>query len=113
MKSSVEKQRIANNISLYIKLNGYTQRTFAKVAGISQSTMASITTGRMRNGNKFNRYIANITEQLGLEANYFSKKQEEITAAPIKFQDETKLHTSDEKFSALSLMLKIGEIHYK
>ncbi|EMG28102.1 hypothetical protein X560_2231 [Listeria fleischmannii 1991] len=113
MSNIKEKKRIADNVAFYMTMNGYTKRTFAKAVGIGQNTITSVITGKMRNQKKFDKYIHDITEKLQLEIDYFKKEQVEIAAEPIKFQDENKLHLGDEKFNTLSLMLKIGEIHYE
>ncbi|PZF89315.1 hypothetical protein C1903_06435 [Listeria ivanovii] len=114
MKNKAEKQRIATNLSLYMKINGYTNRTFALAVGISQNTLKALMIGKMRNESKFQKYIMQITESLALEENFFEQPKEAITTAPITFQDTNKkMHLGDEKFNAISLMLKIGEIHYE
>ncbi|EEO3414568.1 hypothetical protein G6H56_001198 [Listeria monocytogenes] len=113
MKNKAEKQRIATNLSLYMKINGYTHRTFALAVGISQNTLKALMIGKMRNENKFQKYISQFTESLALEEKFFEQPKEAITAAPITFQDTNKMHLGDEKFNAISLMLKIGEIHYE
>ncbi|HHQ0082698.1 TPA: hypothetical protein ACSKMX_002742, partial [Listeria monocytogenes] len=51
MKNKAEKQRIATNLSLYMKINGYTHRTFALAVGISQNTLKALMIGKMRNEN--------------------------------------------------------------
>ncbi|WP_239256056.1 hypothetical protein [Listeria ilorinensis] len=120
MKVLSEKQRIADNVAIYMKLNAYTNRTFAKAVGLSQSNVTSVVNGKIRNEKKFTKYIRTMTEQLGLEENYFVQPMENITSQPINFRDtskigadDSKLQTGNEKFNALSLMLKIGEIHYE
>ncbi|EUJ25394.1 hypothetical protein MFLO_15493 [Listeria floridensis FSL S10-1187] len=113
METLNELQRMAENMTIYMSINGYTKRTFAKVTGISQNTMQAITSGKIKNEKKLSRYINVVTEKLQLEPDYFKQSREEISKAPIKYQDEEKLHTGNEKFNALSLMLKIGEIHYE
>ncbi|EFI82920.1 hypothetical protein HMPREF0556_11605 [Listeria grayi DSM 20601] len=108
-----EKERIAANIAIYMKWNGYTERTFAQATKLSQATLKAITTNKTMKPVKFKKYVEKISANLGLDNEYFTREQAEITAAPIQYSDENKLHLGDEKLSAISLLLKISEIHYK
>lgn len=108
-----EKERIAANIAIYMKWNGYTERTFAQATKLSQATLKAITTNKTMKPVKFKKYVEKISANLGLDNEYFTREQAEITAAPIQYFDENKLHLGDEKLSAISLLLKISEIHYK
>ncbi|WP_167630187.1 hypothetical protein [Listeria valentina] len=113
METLNELKQIMENMTIYMSINGYTKRSFAKATGISQNTFAAMLAGKIKNEKKAVRYIEQATEKLNLEQDYFKKSREEIMQAPINYQDEEKLHIGNEKFNALSLLLKIGEIHYK
>lgn len=108
-----EKERIAKNLAIYMKMNGYTERSFAQATKLPQTTLHAMTTNKIKKTAKFHKYLDKICNNLGLKTDYFSKDQTEITAAPIKYHDESSLHLGDEKMRAISLLLKIGEIHYK
>ncbi|MBA3925878.1 hypothetical protein HCJ66_05455 [Listeria sp. FSL L7-1582] len=109
----LEKKRIAENVNLYIRLNGFTKRSFAKATNFSQSTAEAILNGKVISNAKFNKYIVNITETLGLDAHYFKQDKEALLSMPIHYQEEEdKIHIGDEKYNTISAMLKIGDVYY-
>ncbi len=90
MKNKAEKQRIATNLSLYMKINGYTHRTFALAVGISQNTLKALMIGKMRNENKFQKYISQITESLALEENSLNNRKKRLQQHLSLFKIQTK-----------------------
>ncbi|CAM4098926.1 MULTISPECIES: hypothetical protein [Listeria] len=109
----IEKKRIAENINLYIRLNGFTKRSFAKATNFSQATAEAILNGKVRSNTKFNKYIVRVTEKLGLDTHYFKQDKETLLSMPIHYQeDDEKIHIGDDKYNTISAMLQIGDVYY-
>lgn len=90
MKNKAEKQRIATNLSLYMKINGYTHRTFALAVGISQNTLKALMIGKMRNENKFQNTYRKLQKVWHLKKNSLNNRKKRLQQHLSLFKIQTK-----------------------
>lgn len=69
------KESIAANLTMYIRLKGYSKLSFSKLTGISRPTIDQILKSESPNQTTYNDQINRINESLGLEKEYFLVEQ--------------------------------------
>ena len=105
----ISKEIIGNNISKLIKKEGYTKASFAKITGISRSTLNKILDGDILLEDHINKIVQvlNINIEDLLENNLVQDKQDTIP------QNYERSESANEKLRLLNEILDLCEIYYK
>lgn len=75
------QQTIARNLTMFIRLNGYSKLSLSKLTSISRPTIDQILKGESPSRTPYNSQIAKITEIFELKEDYF------LTSPTIFFPD--------------------------
>jgi len=82
---------IGENLSMYIRLKGYSKSSFSNLTGISRPTLNQILSGNSRNKKMFEEQISRITEALQLPLDFFLNEptieREKWRTPAIQFSD--------------------------
>lgn len=97
MSAFINKEKIAEHLTLFIRLNGYSKLSLSKKVGLSRPTLDKILSGNSTNETIFNKQIAEIELAFELPRGYFlTIPQVTSTMWPspsLKFSD----HLQDER----------------
>lgn len=74
-----QRKVIARNLLSFIRLKGYSKKSFSILTGISRPTIDQILKAESPNPTTFNAQIAKINETFNLPADYFITTQEVST----------------------------------
>ncbi|WP_411348485.1 XRE family transcriptional regulator [Paenibacillus sp. WLX2291] len=87
------QQHIAQNLTAFIRLKGYSKLSFSKLTGISRPTVDQILKSESPNPTLYNQQIAKITQTFQLPDDYLLRNQPELlptSHSPYAFSDHAK-----------------------